>query len=236
MADLAHLYVMPEPPPGRSAFLRTNFIATLDGAAQGPDGRSGSINNATDRALFALQRALADVVLVGAGTVRAEGYGPAAVDPLYAAARAGAGHEVAPPPIAVVSGRLDVGEAVLADARTIVVTTAAAPRARRDELSERVDVAVCGDDELDLAAVLDALADRGHRRILCEGGPMLVGGLAAAGLLDEVCLTLAPFLRGGEAERMLRTDVLAPMSRWAPASLILDEDGYLLGRWLLVDE
>ncbi len=212
-------------------FLRTNFIATIDGAAQGPDGRSGSLNNATDRALFALQRALTDVILVGAGTVRDEGYGPAEVSPDHLAARRAGGHDERPPPIAVVSASLNLSEKILADPRTIVVTVGRAPADRRADLSGRVDVAVCGDDTLDLEAVIDALADRGHRSVLCEGGPTLVGGLAAAGLIDELCLTTAPFLLGGAFARMLTTGALDPMPQWRPTSLVLDDDGYLFGRW-----
>jgi riboflavin biosynthesis pyrimidine reductase len=212
-------------------FLRTNFIATIDGAAQGPDGRSGSLNNATDRELFALQRALTDVILVGAGTVRDEGYGPAQVSSAHQTARTAGGHGELPPPIAVVSATLDVGEAILADPRTIVVTTGNSPAARRAELAGRVDVAVCGDDHLDLSAVLDALADRGHRSVLCEGGPTLVGALAAAGLVDELCVTTAPVLLGGPSARMLNSDALHPMPRWEPASLLVDDEGYLFARW-----
>ncbi len=229
--DLPGLYAAAAPAPGRRVFLRSNFIATIDGAAQGPDGRSGSLNNTTDRALFALQRALTDVILVGAGTVRDEGYGPAELAPDHRAARRAGGHDEQPPPIAVVSASLNLSEAILADPRTIVITTGQSPTARRAELSTRVDVAVCGDDELDLAAVIDALADRGHRSVLCEGGPTLVGGLASAGLIDEVGLTLAPLLLGGTGARMLHTPALDPMSRWTPASLLVDDDGYLFGRW-----
>jgi riboflavin biosynthesis pyrimidine reductase len=229
--DLPGLYAVPAPPPGRRVFLRTNFITTIDGAAQGPDRRSGSLNNATDRALFALQRALTDVILVGAGTVRAEGYGPAEVAPDYLAARRAAGHEERPPPIAVVSASLNLRESILTDPRTIVVTIGRAPAERRAELSTRVDVAVCGDDELDLPSVLDELADRGHRSVLCEGGPTLVGGLASAGLIDELCTTTAPVLLGGTFMRMLRTDALDPMPQWRPASLLMDDEGYLFGRW-----
>lgn len=211
--------------------MRTNFIATLDGAAQGPDGRSGSLNNATDRGLFALLRALTDVILVGAGTARDEGYGPAEIGPSLLAARLSAGQGEQPPPIAVVSASLNVSEAILTDPRTIVVTTGRSPADRRAALASQVDVVVCGDDELDLAAVLDALADRGHRSVLCEGGPTLVGGLTAAGLVDEVCLTIAPLLLGGDGARMLRTPALEPMSQWRPASLAVDDEGYLFGRW-----
>lgn len=229
--DLPDLYAVPAPSPGRRVFLRTNFISTIDGAAQGPDGRSGSLNNATDRALFALQRALTDVILVGAGTVRDEAYGPAEVAPDYLAARRAGGYDERPPPIAVVSATLDLGEKILSDPRTIVVTVGRAPADRRAELADRVDVAVCGDDELDLAAVLDALADRGHRSVLCEGGPTLAGGLAAAGLIDELCVTTAPLLLGGTFARMLTTGTLDPMPQWRPASLVVDDDGYLFGRW-----
>ena len=229
--DLPGLYAVPAPPPGRRVFLRTNFIATIDGAAQGPDGRSGSLNNATDRALFALQRALTDVILVGAGTVRDEGYGPAEVAPDYREARRAGGHDERPPPIAVVSASLNLSEAILADPRTIVVTIGRAPAERRAELSTRVDVAVCGDDVLDLPAVLDALAERGHRSVLCEGGPTLVGSLAAAGFIDELCMTTAPVLLGGTLARMLTTGVLDPMPQWRPASLLVDDEGYLFASW-----
>lgn len=229
--DLLNLYAVASPAPRRRVFLRTNFISTIDGAAQGPDGRSGSLNNATDRYLFALLRALTDVILVGAATVRDEGYGPAEVAPEFWTARRAAGCDEQPPPIAVVSASLNLSEKILIDPRTIVVTVANAPAARLAELSGRVDVAVCGEDTLDHAAVLDALADRGHRSVLCEGGPTLVGGLATAGLIDEVCLTLAPLLLGGTGARMLRTPALEPMSRWTPASLVVDDEGYLFGRW-----
>jgi riboflavin biosynthesis pyrimidine reductase len=229
--DLPGLYAVPAPRPGRPVHLRTNFIATIDGAAQGPDGRSGSISNATDRALFALLRALTDVILVGAGTVRDEGYGPAEVAPAHQPARRAGGHDEKPPPIAVVSATLNLGEKILTDPRTIVVTTRTSPARRRDELAERVDVAVCGDERLDLAAVLVALADRGHRSVLCEGGPTLVGGLAGAGLIDDLCVTTAPVLLGGTFARMLTTDALDPMSRWQPASLLVDDEGFLFARW-----
>jgi riboflavin biosynthesis pyrimidine reductase len=234
--DLPGLYAVPAPLPGRRVYLRTNFIATIDGVAQGPDGRSGSLNNVTDRALFALQRALADVILVGAGTVRDEGYGPAEVASDHLAARLASGHDERPPPVAVVSASLNLGDAILADPRTIVITIGKAPAERRAELATRVDVAVCGDDALDLTAVLDALADRGHRSVLCEGGPRLVGGLAAAGLIDELCLTIAPLLLGGNGARILRTNPLEPMSRWLPASLVVDDEGYLFGRWTAVGD
>jgi len=229
--DLAGLYAVPVPSPDHRVFLRTNFISTIDGAAQGPDGRSGTLNNASDRALFALQRALADVILVGAGTVRDEGYGPVELAPDSLVVRRAAGRDEHPPPIAVVSASLNLSGKILTDPRTIVVTVGSAPAERRAELAGRVDVAVCGDDSLDLVAVVDALADRGHRSVLCEGGPTLVGGLAAADLIDELCVTTAPVLLGGTFARMLTTDALDPMPRWRPASLLVDDEGYLFGRW-----
>jgi len=131
----------------------------------------------------------------------------------------------------VVLGATTLSNPSLADPRTIVVTIGRAPAERRAELSTRVDVAVCGDDVLDLPAVLDALAERGHRSVLCEGGPTLVGSLAAAGFIDELCMTTAPVLLGGTLARMLTTGVLDPMPQWRPASLLVDDEGYLFARW-----
>lgn len=208
-------------------WLRANMVSSADGAGVGPDARSASLSGPPDRHVFALMRALADVVLVGAATARAERYGPAEARAEWADLREG---RSAAPAIAVVSARLDVDvEAPLYSAPsrdTIVLTCAAAPARVRDALSERVDVVVAGEDRVDLRSAVRALAERGHRRVLCEGGPGLLAQVVAADLLDELCLTVSPLLTAGPARRILDGPPLDPVTRLRLTRL-LEEDGYL---------
>jgi riboflavin biosynthesis pyrimidine reductase len=149
--------------------------------------------------VFGVLRALADVVLVGAGTARAEAYRPAKISERWAGLREG---RTPSPPIAVVTGRLalDPADPLLAaapaHARTILITAESAPADRRAALAARADVIVAGERHVDLPAAIDALGALGHRRILTEGGPHLLGQIAEAGLLDELCLTVSPLLAG----------------------------------------
>jgi len=229
VADLADLYAVPTPRPGRPAWLRLNFVTTLDGSIQGPDGRSGSINNETDSLVFALQRALADVILARAGTTRAESYRPASIRPGLVQFREAAGLS-GDPPIAVVTASGHVGDALLSDPTSIVLTTTSGAEALDGRSAHVID---CGRDEVDLTTAVEALAALGHHRITCEGGGTLAGGLVRAGQVDELCLTWAPFLLGGNPQRLLGEHPLASMVALHPASLLLDEAGYLVGRWLV---
>ncbi|KQM82893.1 pyrimidine reductase family protein [Agromyces sp. Leaf222] len=189
--------------------IRMNFVASIDGAVT-VDGRSGGLGDANDRLAMQVMRTVADVVLVGAGTVRVEGYGGLAVDEADAAWRRS--HGLADQPrIAVVSSRLDLDprHPFFRDAvrRPVVVTHAAAAEARRAALAEVADVLVCGEGEgdvVDLAEAQRALADLGLAQVLCEGGPHLFGALLDADLVDEVCLSLSPMLVGGEAGRIVQ--------------------------------
>jgi len=150
---------------GRPA-VRLNMIASVDGATA-VDGRSGGLGGPADRRVFVALRSLADVVLVAAGTVRAEGYGPGT------------------PPIAVVSGslRLDWDSPFFTTAthRPIVVTSGRAPAEAR---TRATDVLVAGDVEVDLVRAVEMLGERGFAHVLAEGGPSLNGALAGAGVLD----------------------------------------------------
>ncbi len=170
-------------------------------------GRSGGLGDASDRAAMQVLRTLADVVVVGAGTVRVEGYGGLRVDEADAAWRRSRGLPEQPR-VAVVSSRLglDPGHPFFARAteRPIVVTHAAAPADRREALAEVADVLVCGDTAVDPAAMLDALAAAGLPQVLCEGGPHLFGSLIEADLVDELCLSLSPLLVAGDAGRIVR--------------------------------
>ncbi|MET0822019.1 MAG: dihydrofolate reductase family protein [Aeromicrobium sp.] len=207
-AEIERLYAYPATD---RPWVRSNFVATVDGAAHGADGVSGSLGGAADEQVFGVLRSLADVVLVGAGTARDEGYRPADV------------------PIAVVSRRLDVPEALLVPG-TLVVTTADAPIERLDQLRRTVDVIALGEDDIDWPGVLDQLAARGLTRVLCEGGPSLHGELVGHDLVDEICLTVAPVLASGSAPRIAHaTDAVdRPMT----LGHAIAADDVLLTRWV----
>ncbi len=212
--------------------VRLNMIASVDGAAA-VDGRSGGLGGPADHRLFSVLRALADVVLVAAGTVRAEGYGPASLpDGLQAARRER--DETPVPAIAVVSRscQLDWDSSFFtaATVRPVVLTVADAPAARLARAVEVADVVVAGEVDVDLRRALAALAERGARSVLAEGGPSLNGQLASVGLLDEVCLTLAPWLAGGDARRIL-TNASDARPRTLRLSSVCEEDEYLFLRF-----
>jgi len=192
--------------------VRLNFIASLDGAAT-HEGLSGGLNNADDKLVFDTLRMLSDVIVVGAGTVRAEGYGGIRLPTEHARWRLDQGL-AAQPPLAVVSASLDLDPEhplfTEAATRPLVVTHAASPDAKRRALAEVSDVLVCGADALDVRLMVRALADRGLKQILCEGGPTLFGALLEADAVDELCLSLSPVLESGSAGRIARG---APVSR-----------------------
>lgn len=187
-----------------AAWLRVNFISSIDGAATS-GGLSGALGMPADHRVFNLLRRLTDVVLVGAGTVRAEGYGPMRVGDADAAWRTSAGLPEHPV-FAIVSGRLDLDPASSiftdAPARPIVITTGNAPSDARAALARVADVLVCGDTGLDVHTMRAQLADRGLTQIHCEGGPSLFGALTAAGAVDELCLTMSPRLEAGDSGRI----------------------------------
>jgi riboflavin biosynthesis pyrimidine reductase len=199
---------------GRPA-VRLNMIASVDGATS-LAGASGGLSGPADQALFALLRRLAEVVLVAAGTVRADRYSPSSV------------------PIAVVSRSCrfdwDAPFFTAQKARPIVVTVASAPAERRARAAELADLVVAGEHDVDLALALEALAARGFGTVLAEGGPTLNAQLVAAGLLDELCLTLSPRLVGGDAKRILAGPALAPTVGLALHSAC-DQDGFLFLRY-----
>ncbi|HEV7865105.1 MAG TPA: pyrimidine reductase family protein [Acidimicrobiia bacterium] len=195
--------------------VRLNMISAVDGATA-VDGLSGGLGGPADHRVFSALRSLADVVLVAAGTARAETYGPGLL------------------PIAVVSGSLrldwDTPFFTAATHRPIVVTHGQAPAEAVERAGELADVLVAGDSEVDLARAVDMLGERGFGHVLAEGGPSLNGALAAAGVLDELCLTFAPFLVAGDAKRILTGAPLIPPPGLTLRSLC-EEDGYLFLRY-----
>jgi riboflavin biosynthesis pyrimidine reductase len=209
-ADLDEAYAVPSLP-----WLRANMVSTVDGAATGPDGRSGGINNAADKRVFDTLRRLCDCVVIGAGTARDEGY------------RAG------PKPLVLVSRHGEVPPRLRdAPPGSVLMATCAAA----DHLDETR--ALLGDDQVlvlgrhrvDLAELKRILAERGFTSLLSEGGPQLLRGLLAEGVVDELDLTMVPRLLAGEHPRI--TDG-PPVDLPLTLALLLEDGGTLLGRWLL---
>lgn len=234
---LAALYAYPDAAAGTAPWLRASMVASVDGAAS-LGGRSGGLSGDADRLVFSVLRSLADVILVGAGTARAEGYRPVRDREVWGALRAG---RAPVPPIAVVTGKLDLDEdapllAAAAEARTILLTTEAAPAGRRAAVARHADVVVAGQDAVSPAAAVAALAGRGYRRVLVEGGPGLLGQITAAGLLDEACVTVSPVLEGGRAGRIMAAPPAWPgVATGLRLAHVLEDHGFLLCRYLRAD-
>lgn len=216
-------------------FVRLNMIASVDGATA-VDGLSGGLGGPADHRVFAALRSLADVILVAAGTMRAENYGPVRLPAALVEARRLRGQPPAPG-VAVVTRtcRLDWASPFFTEAtsRPIVLTASIAAAADRDRAAEVADVVLAGDGGVDLDVALLALAARGADSVLAEGGPSLNGQLASAGLLDEVCVTLSPHLIGGAAKRILAMSDLAAVVAIGLRS-VCEEDGYLFLRYRVI--
>jgi len=196
---LAELY-----PRNPDPTLRVNFISSLDGAVT-VEGLSGGLHGPGDKEIFDTLRMVCDALIVASGTVKAENYGALRLaEPAAAWRRA---HGLPEHPIMViVSGSLDLdlGLRVFTEAptRPIVVTGSSAPPERIAEIARAAEVIAVGDDAVDLRAAVAVLHERGAAQLLCEGGPHLLGALAAADLVTELCLTVSPLLVGGGPGRI----------------------------------
>jgi riboflavin biosynthesis pyrimidine reductase len=194
--DVLAAYPMPDGRP----LLRVNFVSSVDGAVT-LEGRSGGLGDAADRRVFNLLRVACDAVLVGAGTVRIERYGPMVLAERLRRLRRELGRE-ADPVFAVVSRGLDLDPAhplfTEAPRRPVLLTTPSSARRDGERFAAVADVLSCGttDTEIDLGEAVAELSRRGLPHILCEGGPHLFAALVAADLVDELCLTFAPKLIG----------------------------------------
>jgi riboflavin biosynthesis pyrimidine reductase len=196
-------------------WVRGSLVVSLDGAVAGADGSSRSIASPSDRRVFSVLRLRADVVLVGAGTLRADRYGPSRL------------------PIAVVTRRMDLSpelplfaESSQSSPRNIVFTTTYAAALAPAWLVERAEVIACGTDSVDLAGVVADLHRRGLGRVHCEGGPSLLSSLVVSNLVDELLITVTPMIVGAPPEQHLLNipSGLLESARWSPAH-ILSEDG-----------
>jgi riboflavin biosynthesis pyrimidine reductase len=195
---LTSLYEQPD------AGVRMNFVTSVDGAVE-IEGRSAGLGNPADKKVFGLLRQYPDGLLVGAGTLRQEGYNAVRLDPSRCAWRSSRGLDPYPRLI-VISRRLDLDPSYKAfteaPRRPIVLTSLDAPPDQVTALSTVADVVAFGRSSVDLRACIESLRERGIARILSEGGPHLFGSLTAAGLVDEVCLTVSPLLAGAGAGRI----------------------------------
>ncbi len=232
-AELLRLYDYPEPD---ATWVRANFISSVDGGATA-GSTSGALGGPGDRIVFNLLRELADVIVVGAGTVRIEGYSGAHLGAAQRQRRRARGQSEVPQ-LAIVtkSGHLDRDMAVFTrtEVPPLVLTCTAAADATRRSLTGLCEVLDCsGNDpgEVDEAALAAALGARGLRRILTEGGPTLLGSLIQRGMLDELCLTIAPCVVGGLARRVAAGPGERP-TRMRCAHILTDDDGYLYTRYV----
>ncbi|MGV0627313.1 pyrimidine reductase family protein [Mycolicibacter minnesotensis] len=234
-AELSRLYAYPDADQS-GVWVRANFIGSIDGGAT-IGGTSGDLAGPGDRCLFMLLRALADIVVVGAGTVRVENYGGARLSVAQRQNRRDRGQSEVPR-LAIVtqSGALDRDLRVFTDTELapLVLTCSAAVDDTRRRLAGNAEVLGCSADDptrVDEPTLLAALAERGLHRVLTEGGPTLLGSFIEHGLLDELCLTVAPYLVGGLARRIATGpgELTTPMRC---AHLLADESGYLYARYV----
>ncbi len=216
-------------PPGRPWVL-VNMIASLDGATA-LDGRSGGLGGPADKAVFRALRALPDAILVGAGTARAETYGPVRLDDAALEERNARG-QIGPPRLVIVSGRLDLDPTgtMFTDSAEppIVFTTGTAPAGTVAAFAGVAEIVRCGETVVDLRSAMAHLDAIGIGTVLCEGGPTLNGQMLAADLVDEWCQSIAPMLVGGISDRVA---ISAAGDEHPPARMnlnrVLEQDGYL---------
>jgi riboflavin biosynthesis pyrimidine reductase len=209
-ADLSAVYAAPDQP-----WLRVNMVSTVDGAATGEDGTSRSINNGVDKVVFDLLRELSDAVVVGAGTVRIEGYAVGR-KPLVVVSRTGS---VPPTQRSARSGQV------------LMATVSTAPHLEEARsLLGGENVLVLGSHRVDLARMKDELVLRGFRHLLSEGGPHLLRDLLDQGVADELDTTLVPRLISGSHRRI--TDG-PPVDVPLRLSTLVEDEGTLLARWLV---
>jgi riboflavin-specific deaminase-like protein len=218
--------------PGDRPWVVVNMIASVDGATS-VDGVTAGLGDRTDRAVFLHLRTIADAILVGGSTVRAERYGPVRIAPEVQAARRARGQQPRPP-VAVVSRRLrfDWSSALFAssDPPAILVVAERVDPEELEVARRHADILFAGEEEVDLTAALVALAGRGAGIVLCEGGPTLNAAMLAGGLIDELCLTLAPILVGGVGPGIIAGAGLPP-ARDLRLVHAVEKDEYLFLRY-----
>jgi riboflavin biosynthesis pyrimidine reductase len=203
--------------PPRQTWLRLNLVLSAGGSAAGSDGTSETLTSVADRRILGVIRELAELVLVGAQSVRAEGYQVPRRTPLAVVTSSGdlSGHRIG-------GDGLD---------RMVVVGPASARDAAQRTLGDTAFVTVPDTNgRLAAADIIGAVRDAGYGSIVCEGGPGLARQLVTAGLVDEVCLTTSPRLTAATLP-LLGTEPF-PEVQLELAQLILDDESSLFARWL----
>lgn len=234
--DPVALYLaVPRPARPDRPWVTVGMIASVDGATA-VGGRSGALGGPADKAVFRAVRAVADVILVGAGTVRAEGYRPVRLSPEALAARVAAGRPDSDPQLAIVSASLDLdldGPLFTSgQRRPLVFTTVDSDPRRRRALEDRAEVRLAGRGRVDLPDALAQLGADGTEVVVCEGGPRLNAGLVDAGVVDEWCVSIAPLVAGDSSTRVVHgAGAMTEPGRVELVSL-LEGDGLLFGRWV----
>lgn len=232
--ELAALYAgltLPDRGPSRPWWVAMCMVSSVDGAAS-TDGVSGGLGGEADRLALSRLRGAGDVVLVGAATVRQEGYGPLVGSAERRADRRARGlAEVPRLAIVTASGELDPTSAPFThpQQRPLVLTTRPAADRVRDRLGDVADVVAAGEEQVEPTTALAHLARLGLSRIVCEGGPRLNSQLLGAGLVDEVFLTVGPLTVAGGAPRIAQGGTERP----GPLRLesVFEHDGDLLLRY-----
>ncbi|MCU1404328.1 MAG: hypothetical protein JWQ43_631 [Glaciihabitans sp.] len=207
--------------PGGADWVRLNLIGSISGSAVGSDGTSETLTNPTDRLILRIIREHADVVVVGAESVRTEGF----FVPRGAA-------------LAVVTGSGELGDHQVSipggrGPLVVLCPASAEPVARRTLGTTPATIVTVTDVDgrLTPAAILNALRELGYRSVVCEGGPSLAAQFVEAGVLDEICLTLAPVLNGS-ATPLLGGRGFTDQ-RLTLTQLLVDETSCLYARWSL---
>lgn len=233
-SELCQLYSYPRQKPG--TWVRANFVTSVDGGAT-VEGVTAKLGGPGDRFLFNLLRELADVILVGAGTVRIEGYAGAHMTVAARQQRQTRGQSEVPQ-LAIVTnaGRLDRDMPVFTRTEVpplVLTCTGVAEQTRRRlaGLAEVLDCSTNDPSKVDEAAVLTVLQGRGLCRVLTEGGPTLLSAFIERELLDELCLTISPYVVGGQARR-ISTGPGQVLTRMHCAHVLADESGYLYTRYV----
>ena len=230
---LADYLAVDRPTPAGRPWVVVGMITTLDGASA-TDGTSGGLGGPADSELLRAVRGIADAVVVGAGTVRAEDYGPLRHSDEVREARSLAGRSTDPPRLVIVSGSLGVTPDLrVFDGAPVPPLVCTSERADDEDIAALAPVAevfVAGDETVDIDAVLERLHGDGVEVVVCEGGPTLNAAMVDSGVVDEWCVTVAPLIAGGDSQRIVSG--AAPGDDEYALESLVTADGLLFGRWV----
>ncbi len=221
-------------PVANRPWVMCNMISSTDGGVA-LDGVSGGLGGPADKVVFSAIRSLPDVIVVASGTVIAENYRTAQTPPDAQRQRLERG-QPAVPRIAIVTQSLNIDPSHRVfdgDVRPIVITSESSPAAKRMALAEVADIIIAGESSVELETALEQLGANGAQIVLLEGGPTLNGAFVDADLVDELCLSFAPMMLGGDGPRIVARSSNADAHSMR-LERILHQDGYLFHRYIRV--